>query len=169
MPGRVDLRRLKRRSTEFIAVAMNTISVADGHNYDQTVRRWMCQMVAVELHAIWERFAEDRLVTCLNHSPKHFLTAHKVKGIQNVPMGLAIFIVRAGGSFFNFRSTSELISRADHLLGRNNNPFRDITVSDRNYIDALAAIRNCIVHGSDASYSSYTRHLRDLYNIHSTP
>ena len=39
----------------------------------------------------------------------------------------------------------------------------------RDYIDAPAAIRNCVVHGSDASVIAYKRHLRQVYNIHSAP
>jgi hypothetical protein len=36
-------------------------------------------------------------------------------------------------------------------------------------LDALAAIRNCVVHGSDAAWAAYRRVLEGVYGISSAP
>jgi hypothetical protein len=61
----------------------------------------------------------------------------------------------------------ELIDKADTWVA--NNMFKALPAPDRNYIDALAAIRNCVVHRSDAAMRAYRRSLRDVYNIRSAP
>ena len=45
----------------------------------------------------------------------------------------------------------------------------EIAPSDRHYIDALAAVRNRVVHGSDASVAAYKAVLRSVYGIASAP
>ena len=98
-------------------------------------------MTAVEVHAVWERYAEQRLVAALNHSPAFFLNEHWIRGVTRIPSGLAAYAVRGGGRYFDFRSMSDLIDRSDRLLGRVANPFRAIHVNERDYLDALSSIR----------------------------
>ena len=62
---------------------------------------------------------------------------------------------------------SELIDKADTWVAVN--MFRALPKSDRNYIDALAAIRNCVVHRSDAAMLAYRRSLRQVYGIKLAP
>jgi hypothetical protein len=126
-------------------------------------------MTAVDAHETWERYVEARLVAAINHDPKHFLTEQNVKGVKHVSYGLARYIVRGGDRYFDFRSTSDLIQRTDKWLAPAQNMFRTIANSDRDYIDAFAAIRNFVVHGSDAAQLAYKRELRRVYNIHSAP
>jgi hypothetical protein len=126
-------------------------------------------MTAVEAHQTWERYVENRLVAAINHDAKHFLSEQNIKGVKHVSYGLASYIVRGGNRYFDFRSTSDLISRASKWLPPSQNMFKTLAASDRNYIDALAAIRNFIVHGSDAAQTAYKRELRSVYGIHSAP
>lgn len=58
---------------------------------------------------------------------------------------------------------------ANRLLGKSDNPFGTITELQRDYLDCLAAVRNRIVHGSDASIIAYKHKLRDVYRIGSAP
>jgi hypothetical protein len=136
---------------------------------DYLMVRWIAQMTAVELHVVWERFAEDRLAAALNHNPSHFLEANQVLGIARVPNGLARFAVRGGERYFDFRSCSDLIERADRLVGTAGDPFRRIPAGDRKYLDVLSAIRNRVVHASDAAIAGYHRALRDVYGIRAAP
>ena len=64
---------------------------------------------------------------------------------------------------------SELIDKGDRVVGKTTNPFRDIPATDRSYIDALATMRNDIVHGSDAALATYRRSLRSVYGIMAAP
>jgi hypothetical protein len=137
--------------------------ITQGLNY--LLLRWMCRMGAVEMHQTWERYLENRLVAALNHNPHHFLREQNIKGVKHISYGLATYIVRGGNRYFDFRSMRDLISMADKWLGKGNNIFRAIPPRDREYMDALAAIRNCVVHGSDAAVLSYKRQLRSLYGV----
>lgn len=82
-------------------------------------------MSVVELHGIWERYAEARLVALLNHNSTHFVSEQNLTGIEHVSMGLASYIVRGGNRYFDFRSMGELIKRADRCAGQGLNPSQD--------------------------------------------
>ena len=123
-------------------------------------------MTAVEVHGIWERYAEARLVAALNHRPAHFLDRYEVKGVSQIPVGLAQFIIRGGERYFNFRSIGELASKGDQLLGKDHNPFR-LSQRNRLYLNALSAIRNRIVHSSNASIKAYKEQLNLAYGTKS--
>jgi hypothetical protein len=126
-------------------------------------------MTAVDIHAVWERYVETRLVAALNHSPQHFLEGQNIASVTRIPPGLARYIVRGGRNFTDFRSTGDLMSKADHLLGKDANPFKSLTTKDRSFIDCLAAIRNHVVHGSDASIAAYRRSLKAVFEIKTAP
>jgi hypothetical protein len=126
-------------------------------------------MTAVELHAVWERYVEKRLVAALNHNAAYFLKKHEIKGVSRVASGLAYYIVRGGGRFFDFRSAADLLDKGDRWLGKTDNPFRALTNHERSYLDALAAIRNCVVHRSDAADTAYRLALKSVYGIQSAP
>jgi hypothetical protein len=126
-------------------------------------------MSAVEIHAVWERYVEGRLVAALNHDASNFLTAQNIKGVTHVSYGLATYIVRGGNRYFDFRSIGDLVGKADRWLGKTKNVFRHINKSDQKYVDALASIRNCVVHDSDAALESYKYHLLQVYGIKASP
>ena len=122
-----------------------------------SLNRWASQFAAVELHAIWERYAEKRLIAALNHNAAHFLEENEAKGVKRVPLGLASYIVRGGRRFFDFKNSSDLISMGNRLLSPVGNPFSELTKEQKLYIDCLATIRNCIVHKSEAADRSYRK------------
>ena len=165
MPRTIDLRRLKATTVAGIDQSRKRIADAIQAKSHYLLLRWMCQMTAVELHQTWERYVEMRLIAALNHNPRQFLASQNIKGVSRVSYGLATYIIRGGNRYFDFRSMGELIDKADTWVV--NNMFRALPASDRNYIDALAAIRNCVVHRSDASMRAYRRSLRDVYGIRS--
>lgn len=131
--------------------------------------RWVSQMTAVEIHAIWERYVERRLITALNHGPSFFLVENDIRGVSRISAGFAAYLVRGGRQFFDFRSFAELLQTGDRLLGRDNNPFRVISNRQKQYVDCLAAIRNLVVHRSDAAAKSYRNQLRAIYGIVAAP
>lgn len=134
------------------------------------LRRWAAEMSIVELHAIWERFAEERLVIALNHKPAYFIEENSVKGTDIISKGLAHVLVKGNQSYFDFRSMDDLIKKGNKLLGNTNNPFLSLPKNpDRNYLDTLSAIRNYIVHRSQTSQKSYKKALKDSFNISSSP
>jgi hypothetical protein len=163
----VNLPALKTTSANQVSEAMARYESAEELHY--VMQRWVARMTAVELHAIWERYAERRLVTALNHAPEHFIVENNVKGVKRISAGLAFYLVRNGGRYFDFRSIGELLSKGDALLGKDGNPFRQLSQHDRHYIDALASIRNCVVHGSEAATAAYKRSLKTVYAIQSAP
>jgi hypothetical protein len=166
MPRTVDVVALKKASIAEINYAMNRYShFAAGLDY--LFQRWIAQMTAVEIHAIWERYVETRLVAALNHAPQHFLKDQNIKGVSRISSGFAYYIVRGGGRFFDFRSTAELVRKANGWLGKAENPFRSLPAAE--YIDCLAAIRNYVVHRSTASVTAYKRHLESVYGISAAP
>lgn len=126
-------------------------------------------MSAVEAYTVWERYVEKRLVAALNHNPSHFINEEEIKGVKHISSGLADYIIRGGRKFFDFRSTSELVDRSDSLLGKPDNPFRNIDSDIRLYIETLASIRNCVVHDSDSAQAAYRRRLKEAYGIASAP
>jgi hypothetical protein len=89
--------------------------------------------------------------------------------MKSIPIGLATALVRGGGKYFDFRSTSDLIDKGDRLVGRANNPFRNLSPDLRKYLDTLGAIRNYIVHQSDSALASYKGYLSSVYNVKSKP
>jgi hypothetical protein len=168
MPRKVDVAVLKKSSLNSITYAMvRYASVSD--TLDYLVVRWIAQMTAVELHAVWERYVEARLVAALNHAPRHFLKEHNISGVTRISSGFASYIVRGGGRFFDFRSMGDVIGKANHWLGSGANPFASLPISDRLYIDCLAAVRNCVVHGSSASVKAYKSSLKSVYGVASAP
>jgi hypothetical protein len=130
---------------------------------------WVASMTSVELHAIWERYAEARLVAALNHAPTHFLKEQDFAGMSGISKKFARYIVREGRPFFDFRSVSELKAKANRCVGISTNPFRALPQVDCSYLDCLSAIRNCVVHGSRASVASYKRQIRGVYGIKAAP
>lgn len=168
MARKIDLKKLKASSQHDMRYALDRIEKAEKLK-DYVLLRWMSAMTAVELHGIWERYAEARAVAALNHDASHFIAEESIAGVSQVSFGLASFIVRGGNKFFDFRSMADLFGKADRWLGKNNNPFRKVPQADVPYIDALAAIRNCVVHGSDAAKQAYRRHLQQVYNIRYAP
>lgn len=169
MPRTIDLAAMKGRASRDARSAMARYDDACTADLPYLLLRWISQMTAVELHAVWERYAELRLIAALNHDPSHFLKEFGISGVSRVTSGLASFIVRAGGRFFDFRSTPDLIAKADRWLGKTDNPFRKLSPRDRAYLDTLAAIRNHVVHRSDAARAAYRRVLRLTYGIASAP
>ena len=159
MPGKINLVRLAKSSMRQIDESLETYDeirqISDHHP-----KRWASQFAAVELHAIWERYAEKRLIAALNHYAAHFLEQIDAHGVRRVPSGLASYIVRGGKRFFDFRDSHDLIRIGDRLLSPINNPFRELTDSRKQYINCLGAIRNHIVHGSDAADRTYRESLR---------
>ena len=169
MPRTIDLPALKTRSTNAVNHAIARYERAVIAQLHYALVRWIAKMTAVEIHAIWERYVEGHLVAALNHNARHFLVENSIVGVSRVSSGLASYVVRGGGRFFDFRSMSDLMQKGDRWLGAAANPFRLLSADDRAYIDALAAIRNCSVHKSDAALHAYRRVLRTQYGIRSAP
>jgi hypothetical protein len=167
MARTIDLKKLKAATVAEIDRSKERIDDAIQAQSHYLVLRWMCQMTAVEVHQTWERYVEMRLIAALNHDPRHFLAAQNVRGVSRIPHGLATYIIRGGNRYFDFRSMGELIDKADTWVA--NNMFRALPAPHRNYIDTLAAIRNCVVHRSDAAMRAYRRSLRRVYGITSAP
>ena len=132
-------------------------------------RRWLASATLTEMHGAWEQFAERRLVASLNHQPSHFLQDNSVLGVSKIPSGLADYLVRGGRKYFDFRSCSDLIDRADSLVSVQANPFRQISPSFRNHLDVAVALRNFILHGSDAAWDSMKKQLRMHFTIRAAP
>lgn len=169
MPRKIDVLNLKKRSSVLLAYVQARLDNAIAARFDYLLIRWICRMSAVEVHTIWERYVEKRIVAALNHDASHFVSEEEIKGVKHVSSGLADYIVRGGGKFFDFRSTSQLIEKSNAWLGKNTNPFRNLSSHDKSYIDALASIRNCVVHSSDAAQGAYRRRLKEVYGISYAP
>jgi hypothetical protein len=169
MARKFDLTKLKHKSIAELEQAKAIIGKVENDKPEYLFARWVCKMVAVDVHESCERYVEDRLAAALNHAPVFFLQTHDVKGVTNISAGFAYYIVRSGGRFFDFKSVADLLGKGDDWLGHAKNPFRKLSASDRKYIDALAAIRNYTTHGSDAASKAYRRHLKELYGITYAP
>lgn len=169
MARKFDVARLKQRALGELGEAKALIGKVETNRAEYLFARWVCKMVAVHIHQSWERYVEDRLAAALNHAPKFFLEAHDVKGVTNISAGFAYYIVRGGNRFFDFRSIPDLFAKADDWLGKDGNPFRKLSDIERKYVDALAALRNYVTHGSDAAGKAYRRHLQNLYGIQYAP
>ena len=169
MARTVDIPGLKTRSISELESAGNRYSRAAAGSLDPALVRWVAKMTAVELHAVWERYVEGRLVAALNHNPSYFLADNTIKGVKRVSSGLAYYVIRGGGRYFDFRSMSDLLDKGNRWLGKEKNPFRQIAKGERAYIDTLSAIRNCVVHRSEASNITYKRSIKKVYGIVSAP
>ena len=66
--------------------------------------------------------------------------------------------------YFDFRSMDDLKGKAKRWLGATN-PFSPLPAADIAYIDCLATVRNCVVHGSEASVSAYKRSIKSVYGM----
>jgi hypothetical protein len=167
MPRKVDLSALRKKAAQDVRDATKLYDSVGALEYWH--QAWIAKMTAVEIHAIWERYVETRLVAALNHSPKHFIEEQSIAGLTGISTGLARYIVRGGRNFFDFRSTADLLNKASNWLESAANPFNSLSHTDRSYIDCLAAVRNCVVHGSDASINAYKRSIRTVYGIKAAP
>lgn len=164
---KADIPNLKSTSIKQIDAVVKRLKEVQEQQY--MLSRWVAQMSVVEIHSVWERYAEKRLAATLNRDATYFIAEQEIKGVQHVSLGLASFVVRGGARFFDFRSAGELITKSDRLLGNSQNPFRRLTMPQRDYIDCMAAIRNCVVHGSEHSQARYRQHLKAIYGISSAP
>ena len=169
MARKIDIARLKRTAIAELAAMRERIEDGRTANLHYLLLRWMCKMTAVDAHGTWERYVEGRLVAAVNHSPAHFIAEQNIKGVSHISYGLAQFIIRGGNRYFDFRSMGDLISRTDKWIPKAQNIFRALPVADRNYIDTLAAIRNFVVHGSDAAQLAYRTQLQLTYGIRYPP
>lgn len=131
--------------------------------------RWVSSMAIVELHSIWERYAENRLIYSLNNHPTVFIEKNGIKGISAIPKGLSCIIVRGSGKYFDFRSVDDLIKKGNNLLEANN-PFRSLKrTHERNYLDTISSIRNYVVHKSRSSQKTYKDSLKASFSVKSVP
>jgi len=131
--------------------------------------RWISSMAIVELHSIWERYAENRLIYSLNHHPGKFIEKNGIQGLSAIPKGLSCIIVRGGAKYFDFRSVEDLIRKGNNFL-ETNNPFAQLKGTDeRKYLDTISAIRNYVSHKSRFSQKSYKESLRISFSVKSVP
>ena len=169
MPRQVDLMGVQVKGLAELTSPLNHYNFAVDQQLDYKLVRWIAAMCCVQFCSAWERYAERRLIVALNHNPQHFLKENAVRGLKHIPVGLATVLVRGGNRYFDFRSMEELMKKANYLVGEPHNPFKNVPRQARPYLDALAAIRNCIVHRSDASVATYKRTVRKVYGIKATP
>jgi hypothetical protein len=59
----------------------------------------------------------------------------------------------------------DLIRKANDIVGTNHNPFTRLTPQQKNYLDALAIIRNYVVHQSDAAEKAYKGVVQRQYGL----
>src|SRR6266480_5763139 len=119
----VDLKGIKKRASEALERTVKRYERLSD-TLDYPIVRWVAEMTAVEAHSVWERYAEQRLVAAINHYPQHFIDEYGVRGVTRISAGLAVYLARQGRRYFEFRSTSDLIARGDHLVSDARNPFR---------------------------------------------
>jgi hypothetical protein len=162
MARKIDLPALRKKSIKDVRKAMEFYDSAGALEY--WFQAWIAKMTAVEVHAIWERYVETRLVAALNHNPKNFLEEQNIIGLTRMSVGLANYIVRGGNRYFDFRSMDDLKGKAKRWLGATN-PFSSLPAADIAYIDCLATVRNCVVHGSEASVTAYKRSIKSVYGM----
>jgi hypothetical protein len=117
MPRRIDVPKLKNSYLDDLNECIGEFEKVQTEQEDYEFVRSVARMAAIEIHRLWERYVEDRLVAALNHDPKHFLKANDIKGVKNVSSGLAIYVVRGGGGYFDFRSMSDLLDKGKRWLG----------------------------------------------------
>jgi hypothetical protein len=94
----------------------------------------MAKMTAVEVYAIWERYAEMRLTVALAHHPEQLIKDNEIYGLKFIPLGLASVLVRGAGRYFDFRSCAELIDQGNRLVGKTKNPFQPVTKHQKDYL-----------------------------------
>lgn len=176
MVRRMNLSRLKEHSNASLRKLENQLGFLTsgwskdyGLQQEKDAEEWIVRMAVIDLHSVWERFAEDRLAVGLNHHPIYFLERNEVRGISHISKGLAYYLVRGGLRYFDFRSMAELLRKGDDLLSRDLNPFRHILPELRNSLDILAVLRNYVVHGSAASELAYKKTIMKNYRFSATP
>src|ERR1700733_12075088 len=105
MARKTDLDLLRTNSKSDIDKLMKRFKELDDTLSDDKYHllRWSAEMSIVELHAIWERFAEERLVIALNHAPSFFIEENSIKGTENITKGLAHVLVKGNQKYFDFR------------------------------------------------------------------
>ncbi len=169
----VNLRSIKKDATTDLRLAIEryekVLKLEKARKLGYWHVWWVASMTSVELHAIWERYAEDRLVAALNHAPKYFLEQQGFVGMAGISKKFARYIIREGRPFFDFRSIGDLVGKADRCVGKAANPFRVLPNQERSYIDCLASIRNCVVHGGKPSFAAYKRKIKEVYGIKAAP
>jgi len=169
MPRKPDIMKFKKKALSQLGSAVRRYQRCRQEQLNYSILRWIASMTAVEVFAIWERYAERRLTLALVYHPEKFIEENAIRGLKSISTGLSAVLVRKGNRYFDFRSMSDLIDKSDHLLGRNENPFRKISPEAKNYLDTLGAIRNYIVHQSDSALSTYKRYLSNVYRTKSKP
>jgi len=169
MPKKPDIAHIKSTANAQLATASRRYQEAQQRQLDYLVLRWIASMTAVEVYAVWERYAEKRLTAALVYYPQTFLADNNIRGLKSISVGLAAVLVRGSSRYFDFRSVGDLIDRGDRLLGNSQNPFRHLPASKKVYLDTLGAIRNYVVHQSESALAAYKRCLSDVYGIKSKP
>jgi hypothetical protein len=169
LPRQMDLEAIRKKAVKNKKIILDRLSRFENASLGLWDRRWCVCMSLVEFHGIWERFAEKRLVASLNKYPQHFLERNIVRGIKTIPVGLAEYLVRGGRKYFDFQSCGDLIKKANHLVAGDHNPFAKIKKDHQAYLDTMSAIRNFLVHNSDAARLSYKDKLNKVFGITSAP
>ena len=83
MARKFDLKKLRSDAQADLREAINIITKTSVNPAEYLFTRWVCKMVAVDIHGVWERFIEDRAAAALNHDPHYFLKEHDVRLIFN--------------------------------------------------------------------------------------
>jgi hypothetical protein len=136
MPKVANIKRIKDAANSQLDISRKRYTEAISQTHYHLLR-WIASMTAIEVYGIWERYAEKRLTIALTNHPQQFFADNNIKGMRLIPAGLAKALVRGGGRYFDFRSTSDLIDKGDRLVGKANNPFRNLPPNLKKYLDTL--------------------------------
>ncbi|AYB34754.1 hypothetical protein [Chryseolinea soli] len=172
MPKQTDLPKLKKNSLRKVELSKLRFQLFEVtvRSKDYLLLRWVAAMSLIELHAIWERYAELRLIVALNHNPTHFISENGIKGIKSIPRGLSQVLTRGNKDYFDFRTIADLISQGNRLVGKNKNPFAFLKgTDDLKYLDTLNAIRNRIAHASEKSLRDYKEKVKGSFGMKYIP
>lgn len=170
MARKTDLAVLKSKSLrDIFHLEQRFLSFETRMSSHYLLMRWVASMSVVELHSIWERFAEIRLIIALNHNPQFFISENAIKGVEGISRGLAHVVIKGNNKYFDFRNSAELIDKGNKLLG-SSNPFLSLKENNKGkYLDAISAIRNCVAHRSAVSDKAYKRELKNSFGITKAP
>lgn len=116
-------------------------------------KRWIFELLAVNLVTAWSDFVEDIFFALVNRNSSALAATLNLDLPKHLTLPTCEAVFTTNG-YFDIRDFGDLLGKAKRFIGLKH-PFGSVSPEDRKLIDQLTVLRNYVVHGSRVARNRY--------------